>query len=271
MLIGLSEIIERLARLTSIMTSEKSYEFSLFNTASCTYVFHMNLFDGCSLTPKLHNIKDSSCVFLAGLEQLSPSKIEQIDELAKKKMNAPEEVDLQLKKEMYVPLPKEKLDENGVKYHQCNVCNLRVIGIEHYSSIEHTNKLNRCEYFQLMMTLVETTEEKPVAGLIPGSGVGLGGKLGKDPKPIRWDLRQKMIPRIGSLPLKVLPIVETCPLQLLLVHSETSRANDPQFGIQCRAGAADIPRVLWNLGLVQNDVQDRIGGHGRRDVTLRSS
>lgn len=114
-------------------------------------------------------------------------------------------------------------------------------------------------------------EEKPVAGLIPGSGVGLGGKLGKDPKPIRWDLRQKMIPRIGSLPLKVLPIVETCPLQLLLVHSETSRANDPQFGIQCRAGAADIPRVLWNLGLVQNDVQDRIGGHGRRDVTLRSS
>ncbi len=167
------------------MASEKSYEFSLFNTATCTYVFNMNLFDGSSLTPKLHKIKQSSCVFLAGLEQLSPSKIEQIDELAKKKLNAPEEVDHQFKKEMYVPLPKEKLDENGVKYHQCNVCNLRVVGIDHYSSIEHSNKLNRCEYFQLMMSLVETTEEKPVADKKKI------GELLLNKKPPETDLQKK--------------------------------------------------------------------------------
>lgn len=114
------------------------------------------------------------------------------------------------------------------------------------------------------------TEEEPVAGLIMRSGVGLRCELGKDPKAIRWDTRQKMIPGIGSFPLEVLPIVEPGPLQLLFVHSKSGRAYNPQFGIQGGAGPADIPRVLRNLRLVQNDVQDRFGGHGRRDATLRS-
>lgn len=173
------------------MPSEKSYEFSLFNTATCSYVFNMTLFDGTSLTPKLHKIKQSSCLFLAGLEQLSPSKVDQIDELAKKKMTAPEETDFQFKKEMFVPLPKEKLDENGVKYHQCNVCNLRVVGIEHYSSTEHSNKLNKCEYFQLMMSLVESGEEKATADKKKI------GELLLNKKPTDPDFQKKPVASLG--------------------------------------------------------------------------
>jgi hypothetical protein len=46
---------------------------------------------------------------------------------------------------------------------------------------------------------------------------------------------------------------------VLFVKSETERPHEPQLGTGGDTGPPDIPRVLWNVGLVQDDVEDWFG------------
>lgn len=60
----------------------------------------------------------------------------------------------------------------------------------------------------------------------------------------------------------MLPVVESRAAKMLGVELKPQRPHQPQPGPRCQACAADIPRVLWNLGLVQYDVQQGSSGQG---------
>ena len=56
-------------------------------------------------------------------------------------------------------------------------------------------------------------------------------------------------------PNQVLPIVQARPAEMAIVEPEAQGPNQPKLGPQGDAGAADVARVVGNLRLMQNDMQ----------------
>ena len=50
---------------------------------------------------------------------------------------------------------------------------------------------------------------------------------------------------------EVLPIIEACPADTFFVDLEGRWLDDPKHRTGGDAGPADVPRILWDLGLVK--------------------
>lgn len=57
------------------------------------------------------------------------------------------------------------------------------------------------------------------------------------------------IPVVDSLPIEVLPVVETSPFQVGVVEPEAGWADNPKLCPDGDAGSTDVPSVLWYFGL----------------------
>ena len=87
-----------------------------------------------------------------------------------------------------------------------------------------------------------------------------GGLREKPGAKIRESHRQ-FVPTINDFAIQMSPIIQAGASHLLLIHLESERPDKPEFRMDGDARAANIPGILRNLGLVQNDVQVRSGVH----------
>jgi hypothetical protein len=82
--------------------------------------------------------------------------------------------------------------------------------------------------------------------------------------PLRGEVGEEFLPVVNDLPLKVLPIVEPGPTQIVIIDAKPQGPHQPQLGSHRDARAADAPRVVRDLRLIEHHVQlGRVpGGHG---------
>ncbi len=98
------------------------------------------------------------------------------------------------------------------------------------------------------------------------------GKSRKEEESLIAKLIEKILPIDGVTQLEVLPVVEPSASQLGIVDAKGGWTDDPQFCPRGDAGSADVAGVLWNLGLVQNDIGRRtfrVGGFGPPRIWVR--
>jgi hypothetical protein len=79
-------------------------------------------------------------------------------------------------------------------------------------------------------------------------------KLGKEPRTLRVEYLTHAIPGIHNLPVEMLPVIQSCPLQGAIIESKSGRTNDPEFRLQRNARSADVAGILWDFGLKQDNV-----------------
>jgi hypothetical protein len=60
----------------------------------------------------------------------------------------------------------------------------------------------------------------------------------------------------------MLPIVHPGPLEVAVVEEEAERTHEPQLGPDRHATAADVPAVLRDVGLIEDDVEHEEQGTG---------
>ncbi len=78
--------------------------------------------------------------------------------------------------------------------------------------------------------------------------------LGKQPQAVVVYDGEHVVPGVDRFPVKMLPVVESSPLELLFVHTKTGRFDDPQLGAESDAASSDITCVLRYFRLVKDDV-----------------
>lgn len=69
------------------------------------------------------------------------------------------------------------------------------------------------------------------------------------------------IPIVHNFPFKLLPIVEAGAAEVIVVYPKAERAHQPQLRPDGKARPADAPRVVRDLRLVENDVEQGIVLH----------
>ena len=67
----------------------------------------------------------------------------------------------------------------------------------------------------------------------------------------------ELVPIVDDLPGEMLPIIEPGAAKVVVVDAKAERPHQPQLGPDRHARAADAARVVGNLRLVQDDVQQR--------------
>ena len=67
------------------------------------------------------------------------------------------------------------------------------------------------------------------------------------------------------MPFQMVPIVQPGTSQVMVIQPKSEGFDQPQHGPHRDAGAADIARVLGDLGMDQDDMHEPFPGIGRRD------
>ena len=99
------------------------------------------------------------------------------------------------------------------------------------------------------------TEEKVTLAGERGIPVGLGG-LRRHEEPCGLSsLPAQILKRIPHADIHVLPVVETGALQLLVINAEAEGLDEVQPGPCRQAQSSHRARVVWNFGLVEDDVE----------------
>ena len=83
----------------------------------------------------------------------------------------------------------------------------------------------------------------------------------KKPHAMFGQTLHKRWPVFHGFPDQVLPVIQSSPAQVMFVYAKPERAYKPELGVERKASPADIPSILWNLGLMQDNMIARFIAH----------
>ena len=89
------------------------------------------------------------------------------------------------------------------------------------------------------------------------------GDFGRQLGEQRLGGRNRRGPVVDHLPGEMLPIIEPGAAQIIVIEPKAERPDEPQLGPRGNARAAHAAGVVWNLGLIKHDVQQRLVGESR--------
>ena len=87
-------------------------------------------------------------------------------------------------------------------------------------------------------------------------------ELREQPERPATQLRFDVAPGIDGFPVEMLPVIHPSPLQIAIIEQEPERSHQPQLGADSNAAASDVPGVLRDIGLIQDDVEERFAMAG---------
>ena len=105
-----------------------------------------------------------------------------------------------------------------------------------------------------------STEDEVVACLEPGIPDATFSLGCEKPGPGRAFGSQKRIPIIVLMAVNEVPVVKTCPSTRFFRHVEAQWMYHMQATGRGSGRTADVPSVVWDLRLDQNDIE-RVGWH----------
>ena len=100
-----------------------------------------------------------------------------------------------------------------------------------------------------------TTKHQGVPWLVTDLRVKGCGFLGEVPVVFLWKYLAEFPPVIDGSPVQVFPVIEPRAAELFLIDAESEWADQPEVSSRGEAAPSDVPRVLGNLGLVQDDIE----------------
>ena len=99
-------------------------------------------------------------------------------------------------------------------------------------------------------------EDEHIATLIGHIEVRPRRFLREQPTRIGREGGRQFAPIIDHLPVKMLPVIEASPAEIVIIDAKTERPDEPELGADGHARAADTARVIRDFRLVEDDVED---------------
>ena len=97
-------------------------------------------------------------------------------------------------------------------------------------------------------------------------GIGMLRVFAEQPHAICGQAFEQCFPVIHGLPNQMLPVIEASAPQMMFIDSKTEWPDQPELGLERNTSPADIPRILRDFGLMQDDMAAKMIAH----ITIKS-
>ena len=112
-------------------------------------------------------------------------------------------------------------------------------------------------------------EHKHVAVRVRNVGEQSRGLFAKEPESAPGKLFLQCVPVVHDAIRHVLPVVEARASQMFRVHLKPQRPHEPQMGAYGKARSADVSRILRDVRLMKDNMEDWRCTHTQVDSTDR--
>jgi hypothetical protein len=97
-------------------------------------------------------------------------------------------------------------------------------------------------------------EDEGIAVLVTHAGIGQASRLAEKPHSAAVEPTQQFGEVVDNLALQLFPVVQPGSADVMGVEAKSERSDQPQLGPHRHASSTDIPRILGNFGVMQDDV-----------------
>ena len=121
----------------------------------------------------------------------------------------------------------------------------------------------------LWQSLRFVAENQDVPFLKLGFVIRMFCPFGEQPAAGWGQFLQERRPVVDSLPLEVLPVVQPCPSEMMVVQAKTERSNQPEFCPHGNTGTTNTSRIVRDFRFEEDDVKSRVIMHGG-DIVIKT-